>query len=94
MFFALSKDLLETFFVLTEPKKEGSMLCEGWEKGWWATRLLGKKKDHHGINGIRSPPVGTALRVPVKQVRSTHEHRHSAWSGPWVQISISLCAFT
>lgn len=46
------------------------MLCEGWEKGWWATHLLGRKKDHHVAPG--HPPAGTALRVPVRQVRSTH----------------------
>lgn len=91
--FALSKDLLETFFVLTEPKKEGSVLCEGWEKGWWATRLLGRKKDHPGINGTRSPPSGDSSASACQAGRSTRGHRHSARSGPCVQISVSLYAF-
>lgn len=66
------------------------MLCESWEKGWWATGLHGKKKDHHRINGTRSPPAGTALRVPVKQVRSTHEHRHSASMGTDKYLSVCI----
>lgn len=49
---------------------------------------LERRKATTRINGTRSPSAGTALTVPAKQVRSTHEHRHSAWRGP------SLCAFT
>lgn len=70
------------------------MLCEGWEKGWWASLSLERKKTTLGLTAPGHPPAGTALRVPFRQVRLIYEHMHSAWRCPWVQMSVSLCAPT